>query len=208
MATWKKSRTIDVGVIAEDRSDVEVVGALLDKYLAPNSYTIKKFVGDGCGRLKNKCRTWTDTLLKSGCRHVLIIHDLDRNDEVQLRDFLETKVPPQEFPNSVVIIPVEELEAWLLADEAAISAVFTLKQKLKRVSNPERVISPKEEIERLVWKASQKRYVNTIHNVKIAARATLDNIRRCNSFIAFDDYVSNNILGKAKRSRARKVRVR
>ena len=41
------------------------------------------------------------------------------------------KVPKNQFPNSLVIIPIEELEAWLLTDKEALREVFRLKNYLK-----------------------------------------------------------------------------
>lgn len=194
MATLKKRESMKLGVIAEDKSDVEVVSAILEKYAPKNDFVVKKFVGNGCGRLRNKCRTWTETLLKGGCAHVLIFHDLDRNEEAKLFKALRDKVPVREFPNSLIVIPIEEMEAWLLADEDAISKAFSLKQSLKRVPDPENVQSPKEEIGHIVWSAAKKRYVNTVHNVKIASVASRDNFMRCSSYAKLDEYLSNTVF--------------
>lgn len=194
MATLKRPEAQKLGVIAEDNSDVDVVGAILEKYTEKNSFVIKKFVGNGCGRLRNKCRTWTETLLKAGCSHVLIFHDLDRNEESKLLSTLLSKVPNKEFPNALIVIPIEEMEAWLLADEMAISKTFSLKQPLKRVSTPETVNSPKEEIGLLVWSAAKKRYVNTVHNAKIASAATRENFLRCTSYTKLHDYLVTKVF--------------
>lgn len=192
MATLKPSKGI--GVIAEDLSDVQVVEALLTKYSDRNRFFIKKFVGNGCGKLKNKCRAWAATLLASGCHHVFLLHDLDRKKEAELRAILEDKLPCSAFPTSVIVIPVEELEAWLLSDEAAIKAVFSLKTAPKRYPNTEKVKSPKEELGRIVWSLGRKRYLNTVHNRRIAEKVTLDNLRRCRSFMILDDYIQREVF--------------
>jgi hypothetical protein len=189
MATLNKRETQRIGVIAEDKSDVEVITVILEKYAAKNTFEVKKFVGNGCGRLRNKCRTWTETLLKAGCTHVLIFHDLDRNEETKLLKTLLNKVPSKEFPNALIVIPIEEMEAWLLADEAAITKTFALKHPLKKIPSPETVGSPKEEIGRIVWSGAKKRYLNTVHNVKIASTAKRDNLLRCTSYVKLDDYL-------------------
>ena len=194
MGTLKKPEALKLGVIAEDKSDVEVISAILEKYAAKNDFVVKKFVGNGCGRLRNKCRTWAETLLKSGCAHILIFHDLDRSDETILFKALRDRVPTKDFPNSLIVVPIEEMEAWLLADEDAITKVFSLKQQLKRISNPETVKSPKEQIGHIVWGAAKKRYVNTVHNVKIASIATRENFMRCNSYTKLDEYLVNEVF--------------
>ena len=117
MVTSRMSKII--GIIAEDLSDVDVITNLLGKYVERNKFAVKKFVGNGCGKLRNKCGIWATTLFEAGCHHVLIFHDLDRNDEASLRKLLLGKVPKEHSPDSLVVIPTEELEAWLLADGLA-----------------------------------------------------------------------------------------
>jgi hypothetical protein len=195
MATSKASKLI--GVIAEDVSDVEVISLLLEKYTPKNRFAIRRFVGNGCGKLRNKCKTWTETLLKAGCEHVFVFHDLDRNDETELRSALQKKLPQHKFPTALIVIPIEELEAWLLSDEEALRNVFSLKSTPKAYLNCELVRSPKEEIGRLVWTAAKKRYLNTVHNQRIAEKMSLTKLRRCTSFSPFDQYVTTRVFAAA-----------
>ncbi|MFV0678400.1 DUF4276 family protein [Variovorax sp. tm] len=194
MATLNRSDVIQFGVIAEDDSDVKVVDVILKKYAPANSYKVKKFVGSGCGRLKNKCRVWTETLFKRGCKYVLVLHDLDRSNLEELRKDLQKKIPKDQFPNSLIVIPVEELEAWLLSDENALRDVFSLKSTPKRYANCEATVSPKEEIGRLIWAAAKKRYINTVHNERIAERASLDNLKRCSSYLPLDKFLADTVF--------------
>ncbi len=192
MATLKAPKGI--GILAEDLSDVEVVEAILTKYSERNKFFIKKFVGNGCGKLKNKCSKWGQILLARGCQHVVLLHDLDRENKGKLRAVLEHRLSPVVLPCSVIVIPVEELEAWLLSDEDAIKAAFSLKSTPKRYQNTEQVKSPKEELSRLVWSLGGKRYFNTVHNRRIAERVSLDNLRRCPSFRILDEYIQRNVF--------------
>ncbi len=50
---------------------------------------------------------------------------------------------------------------------------------VERPANPERVPHPKERLKALVWAASRKRYVNTIHNVKIARELSIARLKTC-----------------------------
>lgn len=182
-----------IGVIAEDKSDVEVVTEILAKYMARNTFSVKHFVGNGCGKVKLKCDSWYRLLFARGCEHVFLFHDLDRNDEAQLRKSLEKKLPSKDYPNSLIVIPIEELEAWLLSDAEAIQHVFSLPKKPKKIVNCESVASPKEHLADLVWLNDKKRYVNTIHNKRISEHISLENLKRCSSFMILDKYLCENV---------------
>ncbi|MEJ2065754.1 MAG: DUF4276 family protein [Reinekea sp.] len=182
-----------IGLIMEDKSDIEVIDQFLKKYMDESSFSIKKFIGNGCGKLKNKCDIWTKNLFDMGCYCVIIFHDLDRNNENDLREELLKKVPEKTYPKSLIVIPIEEIEAWLLSDEKAIKQVFNLKARPKKIANPETIKSPKEHIRDMVWRQGKKRYLNTVHNKRIASIITLDNLKRCPSYIPFHDFVTDNI---------------
>lgn len=182
-----------IGLIAEDTSDIEVVDVILSKYLCKNEYKIKKFVGNGCGKLRQKCDSWADNLFRQGCEHVFVFHDLDKNNERSLRDLLAKKLPSKTYPNSLIVIPIEEMEAWLLSDSNALKETFNLKRKPKRIGNCESISSPKEHIAKLIWRIGKKRYLNTAHNKKIAENISLDNFKRCNSFLPLDEYIRDNL---------------
>lgn len=182
-----------IGLIMEDKSDIEIIDQFLLKYLNKSDYTIKKFIGNGCGKLKNKCDSWTNNLFNMGCSCVIVFHDLDRNNEVQLRNDLSKKVPVKKFPKSLIVIPIEEIEAWLLSDENAIKEVFSLKRVPKKIANTEGVTSPKEFIRDMVWRLGKKRYLNTVHNKRIASKMSLDSLKQCPSYIPFHDFVLEEI---------------
>lgn len=192
MATLKMSKII--GLIAEDNSDIEVIANILGKYIDRSRFSIKKFVGNGCGKLKQKCDSWTDNLIRAGCQHVFIFHDLDRNNATKLRRDLEKKVPKDKYPNSLIIIPIEELEAWLLCDESALAAVFALNKIPKKIENCDEVQNPKEHLRDLIWELGKKRYLNTVHNKQISEKVSLLNLRRCNSYHEFDKYIKEKIF--------------
>lgn len=192
MATSRTSKTL--GVIAEDTSDVDVIKVFFEKYAPANSFSVKKFVGNGCGKLHGKCRAWAENLFTAGCDHVFLFHDQDRHDLDRLRTSLRAKIPANDFPKTVVVIPVEEIEAWLLSDSEAIKAAFSLKKVPKRIKDVARVTNPKGHLSDLVRAAGNKTYVNTIHNKKIAEKVSLENLRRCKSYEDFDQYVLKNVF--------------
>ena len=182
-----------IGVIAEDKSDVNVVTEILVKYMTRNSFSVKQFVGNGCGKVKQKCDSWARLLFKSGCEHVFLFHDLDRNNLTRLRKSLEKKLPAIEFPNALIVIPVEELEAWLLSDTEAIRLAFALTKTPKRITDCETIASPKEHLAKMVWLPERKRYLNTVHNKKISEQVSLKNLKRCPSFTRLDKYLRERV---------------
>lgn len=177
-------RTIKVGILAEEDSDVAVVRLLLIKITPRVSFGVRSFVGHGCGKLRYKARVWASQLADRGCSVLLLVHDLDRQELVQLKAILESALEPSPICPFLVVIPIEELEAWLLSDADALRAAFHLKKRPKCPANPELVADPKRYLEQLVWKASEKtkRYVNTIHDVRIAEHLGIPSVRKCKAF--------------------------
>ena len=166
---------------------------ILEKYLAKSSFAVRKFVGNGCGKLRKKCAAWARLLAAAGCDHIIVVHDLDRNNEADLRAAIESSVSKENFPNSIVVIPIEEIEAWLLADVDAIKTVFGLSKTPKAISNCEEVSSPKEHLRDLVWRLGRKRYLNTTHNQKIAKSMSVSSLQRCPSYLPLESYIRNHI---------------
>lgn len=179
-----------IGIIAEDLSDVEVLKTLGHK-VSKKKFSVSHFVGKGCGPLAKKTPGWCKSLMTKGCTSVLLVHDRDRNNAVDLRRKLEKIL--EDVPQQVtsVVIPIEELEAWLLSDSDAISSALNLQQPIREIHHPERIDSPKEYVGKEVWRVSGKRvqYVNTVHNGMIAALVDVEKIRaKCPSFAGFSDF--------------------
>ncbi len=183
-----------IGIIAENNSDVEVIKEILKKYFNENTYAVKKYIGKGCGKLKQKCTAWAINLRRSGCNHIIVFHDLDENDEHSLRCSLEEKINITENNNSLVVIPIKEMEAWLLTDINAIKSAFNLQKVNKPIRNCETIDSPKEFLRDIVWKTGKKRYLNTVHNVKIASFISKEKFMQCKSYHIFDKYLNEDIL--------------
>lgn len=182
-----------IGVIAEDTSDVDVIKEILSKYLKKDNFSVSHFVGQGCGKIKSKCAAWVDQLAKKGCSHIFLFHDLDRNKEALLRKELQTKLARCSFASPLIVIPREELEAWLLADVEAIRKVFSIQNGIKPISDVEKISSPKEYLEKLVRFHSERKYLNTVHNKKIAQEINIKKLVGYPSYKSFHDYVSTKI---------------
>lgn len=183
------TRKLTIGVIAEEKNDVEVLYELTRKIIAEKSFSFRHFVGHGCGKIRRKCAPWATNLLSRGCTHLVVLHDLDRNDELKMRSDLEQAISNIAFDASLVLIPVEELEAWLLSDPLAVRTTFKMRKTPKIPKNTERIASPKEFLADIVNRFSNTTYLNTIHNRKIALNINLESVARCRSFTPYPQFL-------------------
>jgi hypothetical protein len=174
-----------IGLIVENASDEVVVRALLDK-VAKQRFSLRRFHSRGCGNLQSKCAAWARDLMTRGCRAIVVVQDVDDNDVAALRLQLDALLAPLRFSKRAVVIPVREIEAWLLADEIAIKKAFSLKRRVRPTPRPEAVQDPKQLLTDLVAEASEKRvtYVNSIHNARIAVALDVSVVeRKCASVV-------------------------
>lgn len=171
-----------IGIIAEDDSDVAVLRELTLTLLKPHKLGFKRFVGDGCGKLRRKCGAWARILVEQGCPFIVLVHDLDLYDEKQLRTMLEGMLSQVGAKAKVVLIPKREIEAWLLYDGQAIAHVFNSPEAPQLPGNPESVSDPKRFLRDLVWKKYRKNYLNTVHNGPIARHIQIARLQQSLSF--------------------------
>ncbi|MFH1300663.1 MAG: DUF4276 family protein [Planctomycetota bacterium] len=190
-----------LGIIAEDNNDIAVIDELTRKFIKETQFSISPFIGRGCGKLRRKCKSWAGILLQKGCEHLIIVHDLDRNDELSLREELEAKIKDLGFKKSIVLIPTEELEAWLLTDANAIKTVFNMKCLPKVPRHPEKVQSPKEYLGQLVRNNAKAQYLNTVHNQRIARELCVSSLDKCPSFSTLPDFLLSVFPQKAQVAR-------
>ena len=183
-----------LGVIAEGKSDVEVVGVLAGK-IAGRSIPIRSAVGRGCGRLQKHALPWARELHRRGCTRLMLVCDLDQNDLPELTARLSKALEAAPIARRVVVIPVREIEAWLLADHEAVNRAFTGRRALKQQANPESLVDPKSRLGEWVSQRSERRveYVSTVHNAQIARHAQVAQLRRCTSFRGFEAFVREHI---------------
>jgi hypothetical protein len=182
---------IRIGVIAEDDGDVGVLAVMFTKISPSKKFAVKKFVGHGCGRIASKCHNWARNLKIQGCHALVVMHDLDNRNIQTLHEQLISALQPSPIPRHIVIIPIRELEAWLLSDAAAIQNALNLKNRPARVANPEAIMDAKRHLKEIVFLKSEKtkRFISTVHNVLIARKLNLKEVRRCSSFQPLEDFI-------------------
>jgi hypothetical protein len=183
-----------IGIIAEDKSDIEVIDILIGK-ITKAPYRIRSFKGEGHGKIAGKCHSWGQILKAEGCKYLLLVHDLDSAKTHELRTKLEGALSVSPIQLYLIVIPVREIEAWLLADHEAITKAMKLREKLNLVANPEAIQNPKEQLGRLIRTKSRHKqhYVNTVDNKKIAAECVPTKLRRCPSFVPFEQFITQHI---------------
>ena len=182
---------LNVGVIAEEQNDIDVLYEITCKLILEKEFSFSKFAAHGCGKLRKKCKPWSQNLIKRGCKLIVIMHDLDDNDVSDLRNELEKSVGGIGTVH-LILIPIHEIEAWLLSDPVAIKQTFHMK-KLPRVPlHPETILKPKEHLRDIVWKYCKKHYINTIHNKTIANQTNLDKLSVCPSFLPYPKFIEAN----------------
>jgi Domain of unknown function (DUF4276) len=89
-----------------------------------------------------------------------------------------------------IVVPVQEIEAWVIADEDAIRRVIpTL--SIKAVPSPESVGSPKEWLQKESKRGRSKPlYVPTIHNPRVVEHIDLEKLeRKCPAFRPLKQFV-------------------
>jgi hypothetical protein len=163
----------------------------------------KHFVGNGCGKVRRKCRSWACNLVSRGCSCVVVAHDLDWNDEPTLRAELESAVKSAQARAYVVLIPVREIESWLMCDADALQAAFRGRKRPRLPADPELLSDPKKELERLVWLTFRKQFLNTIHNAAIAKHIEPARLSPSNSFAPYPRFL-HALRGRPPHRRRRK----
>ena len=182
---------LTLGLVVEGIYDEGALKELIKK-CAPSEIDV---IGRRCGSREKLMKMFPALLedfrhAKNGTNvdKAIVIRDADNRDPKELIDRMQSKISSRIYPFPVkLLVIVQKLEAWLLADEGAISAVTG--KRTARVQNPENLRDPKERLERaLLPKIS---YTNEVAR-KIAASTKVETIEsRCPSFKKFRDAVQD-----------------
>lgn len=179
-------------VLAEDRSDVDALVILIRRIIGTSTASIRKKGFGGCGELRRKAWSHIKDFANEGATRFIICHDSDGNNPAEIKKKVIGSITAKiNLPaDYVIVVPVQELEAWMIADEAAIRAVIP-SLAIAPVARPELIDSPKEW---LIGESKRGRsrplYIPTAHNDKVAAHLDVARVRaKCPSFGDLVDFV-------------------
>lgn len=178
-------------ILAEDDSDADTIACIVRRRVHAGA-SIKKKGYDGCGALCRKGARDIIQFATKGANRIIVCHDADSNPPSAIREKVLNKIirPSGYSGIACVVVPVEEIEAWIIADEQAVNAViptFTFKAQ----PNPENIPRPKE------WLCKQSRaangsplYSSTTFNPSVAMHLRFDVVaKKAPSFRAFLDWL-------------------
>lgn len=190
------------GIIAEDNSDCDTLKVLVKRLSGDSKprFTTKGFKGGG-NLMKFGDRELRQFKDKKGCNRFIICHDADGPPSKvagKYQEMVKKVVKPASVydneNNVCILIPVQELETWILADHNAIKKVIKKWSHKQNYNQPEQVANPKEVIEK-ASRISGKRplFTHALHNTKVAEHLNLEIVKKkCPSFAVLADFIEKN----------------
>jgi hypothetical protein len=145
----------------------------------------------GAGELLKKGANQLRAYIEQGCSHFVVCYDADGPDPSLHQAEVQTRIvgPARVEDRCCIVIPVQEIEAWILADVEAASKIFT-SWRPKPVENPENIPSPKEYLEKLCRAdKNSRRYSHAMDNQRLAHHIDLNKVsKKCKSFRSLEAF--------------------
>ncbi len=181
-------------VLGEHRSDAETIVVLMKRLLHDDRASIGLKGYNGCGQLRRKGAKQIRLFADLGAERFVVCHDADGPDPALARESVRREIvePSGVQESCCILIPIEEIEAWIIADEEAISQTIPTFTP-PAVSNPEGKNDPKEWIVRQSKRSrSRPLYVPSVHNAHVAKYLDLDRVaEKCPSFRPLVDFLNS-----------------
>lgn len=174
-------------ILAEHDSDAEVLDCIVRKHFEGRRFSVKRKGYDGCPGLMRKGQRDIRAWIGQGISRFLICHDSDAHPPKSIRELVKSKIVGTSVATGYcIVVPVQEIEAWLIADETAINEVIP-SFRFEGHPNPESIDSPKEWLIRKSRASNGKPlYSPTTFNAAVARRLTFDTVaKKCPSFREF-----------------------
>jgi len=194
------------GVMGEDDSDVDSLRAFIkrlrdDAEKPSSNITIHRKGYEGCAEMLRKgagqLRAWE----RAGVTRVVVSYDADRDKPTDRIAHLEAMVAESDITiDHCLLVPVQELEAWLLADVVKLEDLFTVlrkrdkRKRIKPIVSPETINDPKEHLIKLSRhpKNNEALYHPPTHNVWMAEHVDLVVVqKKCKSFRPLVTFLAN-----------------
>ncbi|EDN72911.1 hypothetical protein BGS_0398 [Beggiatoa sp. SS] len=188
------------GVLGEDKSDVATLKVLIQRLAREENVSIKTKGYNGCGEMLTKGGKQLKLFAKLGCNRFIVCYDADdderenRYQEVVKRIIKKSGLTGLKTEEIIcIVIPVQEIEAWILADIEAVTHIFQ-NWHPKPISNPESIDSPKEYLEKISRDSKKRlRYNHATHNEKVAQYLDLEKVfKKCPSFNPLKELVESD----------------
>ncbi len=114
-------------ILGEDKSDVATLKVILKRLIGDDSIKIKTKGYNGCAELLRKGAKQITAFSKLGLAIFVVCYDSDGKDPAKrYSDVVSKIIKPTGLKNTIcVVIPVQELEAWILADIQSVTNVFS-----------------------------------------------------------------------------------
>jgi Domain of unknown function (DUF4276) len=173
-------------IIAEDKSDVETLTALIRLIAGSQSIPIKGKGYGGCAEMLRKGARQIRAFHDAGsCQRFVICYDSDRaSPDARHKELIDKVIVPSNVNAPMcALIPIQEIEAWILADVKAVTKIITGWVPDKNIGNPEDIVDPKEYLEKMSRQNQRPRYSHAVHNAKIARHLDVELVHnKCPSF--------------------------
>lgn len=181
-------------VLGEHDSDARTVKVLIKRIAANSALSVRTKGYSGAGELLRKGARQLRLFRKLGCTKLVICMDADGPDPTPIFQKVRRQiVQDEDIADCCIVIPVQELEAWLLADVEAAKSIFSSWSPAP-VPNPESIPAPKEYLARVSRDSRQRpRYSSATHNERLAAHVDIDRLeQKCPSFRPLRDFVRSS----------------
>jgi hypothetical protein len=179
------------GILGENESDVATLRILVRRLADNPQLKVLKKGYSGCAEMLRKGARQLRDFQYRNCRRFIVCHDADGFDPEPKRREVQNKIigPSEIRSNFCIVVPVQEIEAWILADIECAVKIFSSWHP-SPVSNPEGIQDPKEYLERISKVNKKPLYIHTIHNEKMAGYLDCRKVRqKCPSFKLLAEFV-------------------
>ncbi len=168
------------GILGESQSDVNTLRVFVRRIADNDLLSIKAKGYEGCAEMLRKGARQLDLFADLGCSRFIVCYDSDGADPATRRKKVEDEIVKKSSSAHpcCVVVPVQELEAWLLADIECATNIFS-SWKPAPILNPEAIPSPKEHLEKLSRANNRRpRYAHSTHNERMAKYIDLQKVHQ------------------------------
>lgn len=173
-----------IAILAEGNSDAEALRNIVRRCGTASSVQVRARGYSGCKEMLRNVARDVRKFCREGAKRLIVCHDADGHPPETIEAAIARAVGtlPAEV-KSIYVVPVQAIEAWIIADEHAVNAILT-SFRFKGHDRPESLPRPKEWLIRESRDAAHRpRYSPAVHNPRIAEKLDAERVaRKCQSF--------------------------